>query len=63
MPSSFTPTENATYYAIWKANGAVAVCIDGEFISAIPYVYTNGEWKQAVPNVYINGEWKVSTGI
>lgn len=60
---SYKPTANTTLYAVWKSEGGVSICIDGEFVSAIPYIYTNNEWVQAVPHVYTDGEWKASTGV
>jgi hypothetical protein len=59
----FIPTSDMTLYAVWKSEGGVSICIDGEFVSAIPYIYTNNEWVQAVPHVYTDGEWKASTGV
>ena len=63
MPGSFVPTENTTYYAIWKADGGVTIFdSDGNPRIAIPYIYHNNEWCAAVPYVYHNDDWRISTG-
>lgn len=57
---AYTTDANLYLYAVWqKDDGAVYICVDGEFKRYQPYICTNGEWKRYVPYVCVDGEFKL----
>lgn len=60
---SYTPTDNVTLYAIWKANGAVRIYIDGQgYRMAQVYLFTTSDnkWHLTIPYLY-DGSWHISS--
>ena len=60
---SITPTAEITYYAIWKANGAVRIYIDGQgYKMAQVYLFTTSDnkWHLTIPYLYDNS-WHISS--
>lgn len=62
-PGSYTPTSDITFYAIWKANGAVRIYIEGQgYRMAQVYLFTTSDnkWHLTVPYLY-DGSWHISS--
>lgn len=60
---SYTPTDNVTLYAIWKADGAVRIYIDGQgYRMAQVYLFTTSDnkWHLTIPYLY-DGSWHISS--
>jgi hypothetical protein len=60
---SYTPSESVTLYAIWKANGAVRIYIDGQgYRMAQVYLFTTSDnkWHLTIPYLY-DGSWHISS--
>lgn len=60
---SYTPSESVTLYAIWKANGAVRIYIEGQgYKMAQVYLFTTSDnkWHLTIPYLY-DGLWHISS--
>lgn len=60
---SYTPSESVTLYAIWKANGAVRIYVDGQgYKMAQVYLFTTSDnkWHLTIPYLYDNS-WHISS--
>ena len=63
ITGSYTPSESVILYAIWKANGAVRIYIDGQgYKMAQVYLFTtsDNEWHLTIPYLYDNS-WYISS--
>lgn len=58
ITGTYEPTENITFYAIWKANGLIYI-FDGSKFSAFQiFVYDGSNWDMYIPYVY-DDEWSL----
>lgn len=57
-------SSDVTYYAIWKADGAIRISINdaGEYKMAMVYMHNGTSWKLAIPFLHNGTQWKIIAG-